>query len=191
MLKILDACPKGEMKSVKLLCITACLLIIFSCKSITHIWDETIPESEMATILWINNNIKTYNDMPVDWSNIGYGRTLKIPAGETHLVMNLDWSMEFTKHNKKKVTYCYLAEDIHLNYNFLAGNSYNIYLLISPYTREVNRSFLETLFFGKKFEVVHSIEFEVYNKTIKKREKIELAEEDRASIRITENPISW
>jgi hypothetical protein len=93
------------------LCAAAVFLTLVSCimyPDAPKIWDETLPEEEMATIVfdyWII--ITGYNGIPVDWQLCYYA---KIPAGaasfdldiNTPYVKGSNLSFEYTFEGGKK-----------------------------------------------------------------------------------------
>ena len=64
------------------------VFLLVNCVSKPFVWDDTIQENEMATIvLYVDVVINSYNGIKVDWK--GVGKTYKFPAGETVIEISI------------------------------------------------------------------------------------------------------
>ena len=89
-------------------------VLSLSCATLI-VWDESIPDNNNATLLSAfgvdDASVTSYNGIPVLWVLLLDGHIVKIPAGETELLMT------FRRGN-------YFVSNLPLRYNFLPGQSY-------------------------------------------------------------------
>ncbi|MDR1109008.1 MAG: hypothetical protein LBL19_08240 [Spirochaetaceae bacterium] len=99
---------------LKGLCIAAVTLLCGACMTAPTVWDDAIPEEQLATVLFYAGiEIKSYNSIPVkDW------RWVKIPAGEAIFELDI-WNS--TGYNR------FSMNDLTLRYAFEAGKEYCMY----------------------------------------------------------------
>jgi hypothetical protein len=93
-------------------------LLFSSCLGAPMVWDATLPEEEMATVVFASLIVSSYNGIAVDWSN--FGIYMKLPAGQSDFVFETAWNAF--------VTY---SGNIEWSYNFAAGKRYSLHFAVT------------------------------------------------------------
>jgi hypothetical protein len=93
--------------------VLAVLCLLGSCVSEPVVFDDTLAEDQIASVfIYPGINIKSYNGIAVQkWYNV------KIPAGSTAFLLDLQWNNGNT---------LWTAEDVEFNYRFEGGKEYVI-----------------------------------------------------------------
>jgi opacity protein-like surface antigen len=94
------------------------VLLFFSCASTKIVFDESLPDDEIATINWYGMHVVEYNGITVDWKLGGGGLLIKIPGGSAQFVLN----GTIGSINMGYYTY----DNIPFNYNFENGKEYTV-----------------------------------------------------------------
>jgi hypothetical protein len=90
-------------------------LALVSCasyaRSVTKVWDETLPESEMATVSFLRPAVTSYNGVALEKKY----NAMKIPAGNANFIINAEF-------NARGATY--RASDMEFDFPVEAGKFY-------------------------------------------------------------------
>jgi mannose-1-phosphate guanylyltransferase len=94
------------------------------------IWDDTLPESDSASVYWYWGLDPTaYNGIPIEQKKAlgsSYStwqmRSVKIPAGDTEMVVNVYWNGGYVR---------WIGNDFIFSYNFEAGKQYVVAFQVS------------------------------------------------------------
>ena len=88
--------------------ITIVVFLLASCVSNTvrTVYDDSVPAEESALINTYVGKITSYNGVPVDWKSSVSG-FIRIPAGETVLVWDIDATNAFTTYRGKNMIFAY------------------------------------------------------------------------------------
>ncbi|MDR1316353.1 MAG: hypothetical protein LBK13_05720 [Spirochaetales bacterium] len=93
-------------------------LLFSSCLGAPMVWDATLPEEEMATVVFAGLIASSYNGITVDWSN--FGLYMKLPAGQSDFVFKTAWN-----------TFVTYTGNIEWSYNFATGKRYSLHFAVS------------------------------------------------------------
>lgn len=118
------------MKKICVVLSVLCLAFFISCETtpVMNVFDDSIPLEECAVLhIGTGLTVKALNGIDVELKRPISGTTgFTFPAGETELLVDLRYNYASDASSRSMTITTYTAEDLIVDYNFEAGQSYNL-----------------------------------------------------------------